>query len=76
MCGAMPLNPLTAFGTRLRELREERGLSQEKLAEMADLHRNYVGQLERGRSNVSLLTIVRLARSLNVKPVKLVELVR
>jgi transcriptional regulator with XRE-family HTH domain len=72
----MPLDTLTAFGTRLRELREERGLSQEKLAEMADLHRNYVGQLERGKSNVSLLTIVKLARSLNVKPVKLVELVR
>jgi len=71
----MPLDTLTAFGTRLRELREERGLSQEKLAEMADLHRNYV-QLERGKSNVSLLTIVKLARSLNVKPVKLVELVR
>jgi len=72
----MPLDPLTAFGTRLRELREDRGLSQEKLAEMADLHRNYVGQLERGRSNISLLTIVKLARSLNVKPVKLIELVR
>jgi len=33
----MPLDTLTAFGTRLRELREERGLSQEKLAEMADI---------------------------------------
>ena len=69
-------HPLMAFGTRLRELREQRGLSQEKLAEMADLHRNYVGQLERGKSNVSLLAIVKLARSLNVKPVKLIELVR
>lgn len=76
MFGAMPLHPLTAFGTCLRKLREERGLSQEKLAEMADLHRNYVGELERGKSNVSLLTIVRLAHSLNVRPVKLIELVR
>ncbi|HWZ99603.1 MAG TPA: helix-turn-helix transcriptional regulator [Candidatus Dormibacteraeota bacterium] len=72
----MPLDPLSAFGTRLRELREQRNLSQEKLAEMADLHRNYVGNLERGKSNVSLLTIVKLARSLNVKPIKLLELVR
>jgi transcriptional regulator with XRE-family HTH domain len=72
----MPIDPLVAFGTRLRELREERKLSQEKLAEMADLHRNYVGNLERGKSNVSLLTIVKLAHCLNVKPVKLIELVR
>ncbi len=69
----MPLDPLIAFGSRLRELREQRGLSQEKLAEMADLHRNYVGNLERGKSNVSLLTIVKLAHSLDVKPVKLIE---
>jgi transcriptional regulator with XRE-family HTH domain len=72
----MRLDPLAAFGTRLRELREERNLSQEKLAEMADLHRNYVGNLERGKSNVSLLTIVKLAHSLDVKPIKLIELVR
>jgi transcriptional regulator with XRE-family HTH domain len=69
-------DPLAAFGTRLRKLRKERDLSQEKLAEMADLHRNYVGNLERGKSNVSLLTIVKLAHCLNVKPVKLVEPVR
>jgi transcriptional regulator with XRE-family HTH domain len=72
----MPSHPLSAFGVRLRELREARNLSQEKLAELADLHRNYVGNLERGKSNVSLLTIVKLARCLNVKPVKLIELVR
>ena len=43
---------------------------------MADLHQNYVGNLERSNSNVNLLTIVKLAHSLNVKPVKLVEPVR
>jgi transcriptional regulator with XRE-family HTH domain len=43
---------------------------------MAELHRNYVGNLERGKSNVSLLTIVRLAHYLNVNPVKLIEVVR
>ena len=65
-----------AFGTRLRELRKKRGLSQEKLAELADLHRNYAGLLERGGANPSLLAIVALARALNVQPAKLLETIR
>jgi transcriptional regulator with XRE-family HTH domain len=70
------VDPLRAFGLRLREFRENAGLSQEKLAEMANLHRNYVGSLERGQSNVSLLAMVRLARSLKVKPYELIDAVR
>ena len=70
------LDPLRAFGQRLREFRESAGLSQEKLAEMADLHRNYVGTLERGQSNISLLAMVRLARCLRVKLYELIETVR
>ena len=61
------------FGKRVRELRLARRLSQEKLAELADLHRNYVGGLERGERNVGLLNIVKLAHGLNVKPTKLLE---
>ena len=64
---------LTVFGRRLRELRLRRGISQEKLAEIADLHRNYIGLMERGESNVSLLSLVAIARALKVKPVKLIE---
>ena len=71
-----PLDPLRAFGQRLRQFREVAGLSQEKLAEMAELHRNYVGSLERGQSNVSLLAMVRLAKCLKVRPYELIDTVR
>jgi transcriptional regulator with XRE-family HTH domain len=69
-------DPRIIFGKRVRELRVERRLSQEKLAELADLHRNYVGGVERGERNVSLLNIVKLAHGLSVRPSKLVEPVR
>jgi transcriptional regulator with XRE-family HTH domain len=66
-------DPRTVFGKRVRELRLARGLSQEQLAEVADVHRNYVGGIERGERNVSLVNIVKLARGLSVRPTKLFE---
>jgi transcriptional regulator with XRE-family HTH domain len=60
-------NPRIVFGKRLRELRLEEGVSQERLAEMADLHRNYVGVLERGGQTPSLDVICKLAAALKVK---------
>lgn len=53
-----------AFGKQLRELRTERGLTLEMLAERADLHENYVGSVERGERNISLYNIWRLAHAL------------
>ena len=50
----------------IRKLRSERGLSQERLAELADFHRTYVSQLERCVTNVSIDGLERLAMALNV----------
>ena len=57
-----------AFGKRIRAVREDRGLSQEGLAELADLHRTYVGGIERGERNVSLINIWHIADALGVDP--------
>lgn len=54
------------FGTRIRQLRTERGWSQEGFADRAGLHRTYVGSVERGLQNVSLQNIERLAATLGV----------
>ena len=66
-------DPRASFGKQVRKLRLERRLSQEKLAELADLHRNYVGGVERGERNIAILNIVALAHALRVKPAKLLE---
>lgn len=54
------------YGERLRQIRTEKGVSQEALAASAELHRTYVSSVERGERNVSLVNIARLAEALGV----------
>jgi transcriptional regulator with XRE-family HTH domain len=56
---------------RLREIRLKKGLSQERLAELAGLHRTYVSSVERGERNISLENIDRLANALGEPMTKL-----
>lgn len=64
-------DPLVMFGQRLKELRLKAGLSQEALAALAGIHRNYLGETERGLRNIALKNILKLAAALQVKPAKL-----
>lgn len=62
---------LIKFGEKVRDLRKERGLSQEQLAHNADLHRTYIGMIERAEKNITLLNIEKIANALNVEVNKL-----
>jgi transcriptional regulator with XRE-family HTH domain len=55
-----------AIGKRIRRLREERDISQEALAELADLHRNYVGSVERGERDIGIKALARLVGALDL----------
>jgi transcriptional regulator with XRE-family HTH domain len=65
---ALRNNVLRHFGESLREERKRQGISQEQLALLADVNRTYVGGVERGEENISLLTIPKLSAVLKVKP--------
>ena len=62
-----------AFGSRLRELRHDRLLTLEQVAEEAGLHHNYVGSVERGERNVSLFNIWRIANALGLPAAALLD---
>ena len=52
------------LGEAIRTARKEAAFSQEKLAELADLHPNYIGEVERGEKNISIDALIRIARAL------------
>lgn len=62
-----------AFGKRLRELREAKGWSLDRLAEEAGMNGLQVGHIERGASDPKLSTILKLAKALEVRTAKLIE---
>jgi transcriptional regulator with XRE-family HTH domain len=59
--------PRKVLGETIRSYRKNVGMSQEKLAEKADLHHNYIGELERGEKAASIDTLVKIAKALGVR---------
>jgi transcriptional regulator with XRE-family HTH domain len=67
-------NPVLAgLGTVIREVRTEHGLSQEALAADAELDRSYMGGIERGEHNLTLINLHRIATALGTEPSKLLQ---
>jgi transcriptional regulator with XRE-family HTH domain len=64
---------LQVLGSRVRDRRQELGLSQEALGDVSGLHWTFVGQVERGRRNLSFHNLLRLAQALQVDPADLVR---
>lgn len=64
---------LQILGNKLRSRREELGLSQEALADICDFDRTYISMLERGKRNVSLINLVRIAQGLGTSVAQLTE---
>lgn len=54
------------FANNLRKKRKENDLSQEQLADLCNLHRTYIGSVERGERNITLDTLERIAKTLNI----------
>lgn len=67
----MQTNILIRFGQTVREIRKEKGLSQEELSYKAQLHRTYIGMIERAEKNITLLNIEKIANALEVDIPKL-----
>lgn len=55
------------FGENVRKIRLEKGLSQEQLASFAELHRTYIGMIERAEKNITINNIEKIANALNVE---------
>jgi len=64
---------LCKFGLHIKALRKNKNLSQERLASLSELDRTYISGIERGKRNVSLLNIIKIAEALELKASALLE---
>ncbi len=64
---------LIKFGNRVREERDKRGISQERLGELAKVHRTYIGMIERAEKNITLTNMEKIARALGFKLKNLID---
>ena len=64
---------LVALGAAIRRERSDRGLSQEALAVDADLDRSYMGGIERGEHNLTVMNVIKIAGALKLSPSKLLD---
>lgn len=64
---------LKDFGKKVQLYRKRKGLSQEELSFVADLHRTYISQIEAGNRNVALKNIVKIAKALGISPRELFD---
>lgn len=64
---------LIKFGEKVKAARKEMDLSQEELAAKAGLHRTYIGMIERGEKNITLINILKIAHALNIPAAELLE---
>ena len=64
---------LVEIGSRLQKLRRQKGISQEALANLAGLHRTYLGMVERGERNVTVVNLLRITTAIDVSPGAVLE---
>ena len=64
---------LVRFGKRVREERTKRGISQERLGELAKVHRTYIGMIERAEKNITLSNMQKIAKALGMKVNSLID---
>lgn len=67
------LDPCILFGQKLKEIRVMVKISQEELAGLANLDRTYISSVERGKRNISIRNIFKLANALNIPPYQLID---